>query len=218
MSTCNSTLQRSRAMTLIGSSAHTYYTIPRLGKPENNVLLLLIWNTLVFCPFKGLSDWTHSKDFWNLYKQLAEEFQVSQSVEQLALIMAPLMSRRRLRPDFLDYFDQPIRGSYLADLNTVLRSESLGNSGRVAEQMVFSLVRELSSSGDQFNDLIAFLETALDRELPPLHVFDGFNNRYLGLRMAGQPYQTAIEELSHVKVAELGGVDDLDWINVTLST
>lgn len=136
-------------------------------------------------PFKVLNEWAHSGDFWNLYKQLAEEFQGPQSVEQLALIMAALMICRRLLHDFLDHSDQPIKGSYLANLDTLLRGESLGNNGRVAEQMVLSLVRELYFFGDQFKDLIAFLETALDRERSPLHVFDGFNDRYLRLRMEG---------------------------------
>lgn len=212
MSTRNSPLHQSRAMTLIGSNAYTYHTIPQLRKLENNVLLLLIWSTL---SFNGLSEWAHSKDFWNLYKQLAQEFQHPQSVEQLALIMAALKSYRQLLPDFLDDFDEPIKGSYLADLNAFLHGELLGNSGRVAEQIVFSLVRELSSSRDQFNDLIAFLETALDCERPPLHVFDGFSDRYLRLRIEGHHHKTAIEVLSRVKVPELGGVDS-DWIDVTL--
>lgn len=212
-------------MTLIGSSVHTYLTIPQLRKPENNVLLLLTWSTLVFpCsimnyshPFKVLSEWAHSKDFWNLHKQLAEEFQDPQSVEQLALIMAALMICRRLLPDFLDHLDQPIKGSYLADLNALLRGESLGNSRRVAEQIVFSLVRELYSFGDQFKDLIVFLETALDQERSPLHVFDGFNDRYLRLRIERQPHKKAIEVLSSVKAPDLERDVDSEWIHVTHS-
>lgn len=129
--------------------------------------------------------------------------------------MTALMSYWRLFPNFLDNFDEPIKGSYLADLNAFLHGELLGNSGRVAEQIVFLLVRELSSSGDIFNDLIAFLETALDRERPPLHVFDGFSNWYLRLRIEGHHHKIAIEVLSRVKVPELGGVDS-DWIDVTL--
>lgn len=84
-------------------------------------------------PFEVLSKWAHSRDFWNLYQQLTEEFQGSQSVGQLALIMTTLMVCRRLLYNFLDHSDQPIKGSHLTDLDAILRGESLGNSGRVAE-------------------------------------------------------------------------------------
>jgi hypothetical protein len=46
---------------------------------------------------------------------------------------------------------------YLADLDTLLDRQSLGNSGAVAEQMVFSLVRVLRSSPtNQFEAHVAF--------------------------------------------------------------
>lgn len=122
-------------MTLIEISAHIYFTIFRLWKLKNNILLLLIWSLLVFPlsimdysrPLKVLSKWEYSEDFSNLYKKLAEEFQGHQSVEQLALIMVPLTICRRFLHNFLDHFDQPIKGIYLADLDAFLRGKSLRN-------------------------------------------------------------------------------------------
>ena len=95
-----------------------------------------------------LSECVNSADGWNLYKQLAEDFPGPQSVEQLALIRAALMNYRRLLPDLADQSDQAIKGSYLADLDALLRGHSPGSSRRVLEEMVFVLVRVLSSLVD----------------------------------------------------------------------
>lgn len=99
-------------------------------------------------------------------------------MEQLALIMAVLMSCQQLLPNFSEYIDQPIKGSYLVDLHAFLYDVLPKTRGRIAEKIVFLLVRELSSSTNQFNDLIAFLKTALDYKSPPLYVLDGFTNGY----------------------------------------
>lgn len=90
--------------------------------------------------------------------------------------MATLMSYRQFLLDFLDNFDEPIKDSYLVNLNIFLYGKLLRNSGIVIEQIVFLLVRELSSFRDQFNDLIAFLKTVLNYKYFPLHVFDRFSN------------------------------------------
>jgi hypothetical protein len=80
--------------------------------------------------------------------------------------------------------------------------------------MVFALVRVLHSSVDQYKDIITFLETTLDREPPLLQVFNGFSDQYLYRRINGQPYEAARVELSHIKMPELRGDDDQDWVNV----
>jgi hypothetical protein len=129
--------------------------------------------------------------------------------------MAALINYRRLLPDLLDDSHKPINGSYLADLDALFRGYSLGNSGRVAEQMVFALVRALHSFVDQYEDIITFLETTLDRERPLLQVFDGFSDQYLRRRINGQSHEAARVELSRIKMPELRGDDDQDWVNVT---
>ena len=161
-----------------------------------------------------LREWAGSEDGQNLYKQLTRDIQDSQSVEQLALIMAALMNYRRLFPDVLDHCDQLINDSYLADLDAHFRGCLLGNSGRVAERMVFALLWVLYIFASQHEVLITFLETALDRERPLLHLFDGFSDHYLRLRIKYQCHNTAKAELSGVKMPKLGGDDDPDWVNI----
>ena len=203
-------------MTLMGGSAHIYHTIPPLEKPGNNTLLLLSWSTMVSGrQLDVLREWAKSENGWNLYKQLTRDVQDLQSVEQLTLTMTALMTYRRLHPDVLDHSHKPINGSYLADLDALFRGYPLGNSGRVAQQMGFALIRVLQSFVDQYGDITTFLETKLDRERPLLHVFDGFSDQYLLRRISGQSHEAARVDLSHIKMPELRGDDDQDWVIVT---
>jgi len=146
-------------------------------------------------------------------------------MEQLALTLTAFMSYRRLNPDSLDYYDQPIKGCYLADLNALLCGHALGNSGVVSEKMVFSLVRVLHSFKNQFKDLIKFLEIALDRQISVLDAFDGFSDQYWSRRIKrkikGQSYETAMQshetamaELSDLKMPEAREDDHPDWVTV----
>jgi hypothetical protein len=134
-------------------------------------------------------------------------------VEQLALNMAALMNYRRLCPDFSDDTDQPITGSYLVDLDTLFHGHSLGNSGRVAEQIVFAFIRVLRCM-DQYENLVLFLETVLDRKPPLLHFLDGLADQYLRRKIHGQTHKTAFEtvteEVSHLKMPELRRDTDSD--------
>jgi hypothetical protein len=205
-------------MILILSSTHTYRTIPPLQRPGNNTLLLLTWSTVVSDrQLDVLREWASSEN--GLYKQLIRDFRDPQNAEQLVLIMAALMSYRRLLPDLSDDSDRPIRGSYLADLDALLNGCSLGNSGIIAQRMVFSLIRVFRSSGNQFEELTTFLETVLDREPPLLHVFDGFCDQYWNRRIDSHTRHTheiAMVELSHLKMPELREDGDPDWVTVTL--
>ncbi len=176
----------------------------------------LLLTTMAFCgQLHFLQEWASSKDGRNLYMRLTSDAQDSQSVEQLALTMAVLMSYRRLFPDRLDHSDQPITGSYLADLDALFDGYSLGNSGNVWEQMVFALIRMLRSFVDLYDDLIMFLETVLDLEPLLLHVFHGFSDQYLCRRIKGQPHEAAIVRLSAIGAPKLGWYDDSDWVSVT---
>lgn len=131
--------------------------------------------------------------------------------------MAALMNYRRLRPDFSDDTDQPITGSYLVDLDTLFHGHSLGNSGRVAEQMVFTFIRVLRCI-DYYENLVLFLETVLDRKPPLLHFFDGLADQYLRRKIHGQTHQTAFEtvteEVLYLKMPELRRDADSDWVHI----
>ena len=161
-----------------------------------------------------LSKWANSEDGWGLYKKLIRDVQDSQNVEQLTLTITAWAIYRRILPDRLDNTQQPIRGSFVADLDALLHGAALGNSGKVAERMAFALLCELYTSVDQFESLIRFLETVLDRENPPWHIFDGFSIEYLRLRIKGQPHEGAIAAISQIKMPELRQNNDLDDINV----
>jgi hypothetical protein len=187
----------------MANRTHTYLRIPELQKPENNVLLLLTWTEQAHHrPFKVLEEWAQSEDGCHLYQQMAREFQGHQLVAQLALHMAALMNYRRLHPDHLDASNKPITDSYIADLDALLGGTLLGNSGRVAEQMVFALVRTLRSLDGAFEDLTTFLETTLNRDQPPLHAFDGFSDEYVRWRIDGLPQEAAM-----IMLLELRGKD-----------
>lgn len=198
------------------SRQYTYGQFPPLDRPENNVLLLLTWSTQISSwsqqerrrPLEVLKEWAQSQQGWNVYVRLAADFQGCQSVTQLALIMAAMMNYRRLYPDSSDHSEQPITGSYIADLDALLGGAQLGNSGRVAERMVFALARELWSLGEDFEDLGTFLETILDREHPPLHVSEGFCDEYIRLRRRGLLHDSAITELAGISLPELRGKDN----------
>lgn len=128
------------------------------------------------------------------------------------------MSCRQLLLNFSKYVDQLIKDSYLADLHAFLCDVLLKTNKKVTEQIVFLLVRELSSSGDHFNDLIAFLGTVLNWELPLLHDLNRFTNKYCCLRIKDEPHMTVIKELSRFNVLELGDISNSGWIDVGHST
>ena len=191
-------------------SAHTYQIIPSLQKPDNSMPMLLAYSSNIATQNKlgsgrqldVLQKLVNSEDGLSLHKSLIRDAQDPQSVEQLSLITIALMSYSRLLPDHQDHLEQPIKSSYLADLDAHFQGDSLGNSGRVAEQMVFALIRVLSTFGDQYEDLITFLVTALDRDPPLLHPLDGLSDQYLRCRIDRQTHRAAFDttmgELSHL--------------------
>jgi hypothetical protein len=74
-------------------------------------------------------------------------------------------------------------------------------NGKVAEQMIFALIRVLSTFGDQYMHLIVFLATALDRDPPLLHHLAGLSNQYWKWRIDRQTHGAASDivmgELPH---------------------
>jgi len=196
---------------------HMHRIIPSLSEPANNTLFLLSWSTMVSdAQLNVIREWATSENGQNLYKRLARDVQSRQSTEQLVLIIAALMQYRRLHPDLMDDCDQPISGSYVADLDAFLGGQSLGNSGKIAEQMIFALVRVLGSFADQHKSLITFLETALDRHPPLLHVFDAFSDQYWYGRISGQTHEAAMKRLLSVQMPGLESNDDEGWTTIAI--
>ena len=186
------------------------------------MLLLITWSTMLSNSsmdlsrqFAFLREWEHSEEGQERFRQLVRDVQDSQSVEQLALNMAALMIYLRIRPDPLDGTEGPITGSYLLDLDALFRVDSLANSGRAAEQMVFALVRVLRCR-DQYEQLAVFLETVLNRESPLLHFLDGLADQYMRRRILCRSHKTAfdtvMEEVSHLNVPRFSRDTDSDWV------
>jgi len=118
--TCNPPYYECRRVTLMGASEHTYHRCPSLRKPENNILLLLTWSSMIHGrPLRVLSEWASSGDTSNLCQRLVVDFQNSQEPEQLVLILATLLCHGRLLPYTSDDTVQPINGCYLADLDVL---------------------------------------------------------------------------------------------------
>ena len=136
-------------------------------------------------------------------------------MEQFVLIIIALINYRRLRPDILDDFDQPINNSYLADLDTLIRGNSPGNSGRIAEYIVLALVKVFQSFGDKFEGISSFAQQVFVREPPLLHFFAGFSDQYMRRRIKGQNHDTARKALPYIVVPETVQQDnDPDWVIV----
>lgn len=161
----------------MGASEHTYHRCPSLRKPENNILLLLTWSSMIHGrPLRILSEWASSGDTSNLCQRLVADFRNSQEPEQLALILAALLCHGRLLPYTSEDIVQPINGCYLADLDVLLSGKSLSNQRTVFERIGFSFLRVLATLGDKYKDMVQLLAVALDKDPPFLELFDGLTD------------------------------------------
>jgi len=188
----------------MGASEHTYHRCPSLRKPENNILLLLTWSSMIHGrPLRVLSEWASSGDTSNLCQRLVVDFQNSQEPEQLVLILATLLCHGRLLPYTSDDTVQPINGCYLADLDVLLSGKSLSNQRTVFERIGFSFLRVLTTVGDEHKDMIQLLATALDKDPPLLEPFDGLTDQYVAQRIKSRlPHLSARKEVKGLRLIE----------------
>lgn len=172
------------SMILTGDSAHTYHQQPSLDIPENSILLLLTWSSMVNGQLpRVLSEWAFSDNGLSLYQRLMRDIQNSQTKEQLALNLAALLCHKRLLPQGPNDTVQPTNGSYLADFDAVMNGEPLSNERVVFERMLFSFLRVLDTFIEDCQDIRQFLATVLDTAPPLLEPFDGFSDQYLVRRI-----------------------------------
>ena len=160
---------------------------------------------------------------------MVQDFQNSQTIEQLGLVIAAFIGYRRLVPDLSDHFDQPIKDSYLADLDANLHGERLENTGAVTKRMAFAFVRVLRTYGDTYEDLVVFLETMYDTDPPVQHVFDGLSDEYFSRRTGPSmsspdkcldhktAYKNVVAKSSRLKLPRLHEETNGDWIFVKSS-
>jgi hypothetical protein len=82
--------------------------------------------------------------------------------------------------------------------------------------MVFSLARVLETLGDDFQEMVQFLLTVVDRDQPLLNPCDGLSERYWQYRVKGSPHDNAFEFARFPKLfTEASDSDseiDDDWV------
>lgn len=138
---------------------------------------------------------------------MIQDFQDSQNVAQLSLTITSLVVYRRLLPDERDHLDDPIDANHLFDLDDLFYDISRGNSGRVAEQMVFALGRVLPRFSTHYAVFTTVLQNTLDEQSPLLCFYAEYSDRYLHLRIEGYSHKTAISKLLPKSQARRDEVD-----------
>ncbi len=204
-------------------SEQIYHQRSFLRKPENNVLLLLTWSSIAHGhPLQVLSEWANSVDGSKLYQQLLENLRSSQSVEQLALILAALVCHQRLLPYTSNDTAQPVKGGYLADLNFLLNGQDLSNTRMIFEKMGFSYLRVLDTFEDMYEDMVQLLAVSVHKEASLLERLDGLSDRYWAKRATDRlDHRTAYDEEGGFTLIEKLPASDIDsceeWCWITRS-
>lgn len=179
---------------LTEDSEHTYRRFPSLRKQENNLLVLLSWSSKYHGQtLEVLSDWIKSEHSLHLYQQLIEDLWLEQTPEEFALNLAALLCRERLLPYAMDDTAQPIKGSYLADLDAILNGQDISNRRTVFEQMILSLLRVLYTLEDT-EDIRQFLAEVLDKESSLLDFLDGVSDQYCARKVRAHTHNRAFED------------------------
>lgn len=192
----------------------TYRRFRSFDIPGNNILLLLTWtSTASGQPLEVFSEWASSGQSLGLYQRLIRDFQDPQTTEQLGLIVIALLCRERLLPYSSKEITEPIRGSYLADLNALLQGQSLSNKRTVFERMACSFIRVLPTFGDKYADIISLFATTLDTDAPLLERFDGLTDQYVAARMGKDKltHRSAWEGVGGLSLMETIRVHEMEW-------
>lgn len=136
-------------------SEQIYHQRSFLQKSENNVLLLLIWSSIVHDQsLRVLSEWASSVDDLKLYQQLVENLRNSQRIEQLALILAVLVCHQRLLSYTLNDTAQLVKDDYLIDLDFLLNDQLLSIRRMIFERMSFSFLQVLDIFENEYENMI----------------------------------------------------------------
>ena len=89
----------------------------------------------------------------------------------------------------MDDTAQPIRGSYLAALDTILNGQDISNRRTVLEQLILSLLRVLYTLDDDSKNIYRFLCDILDKGPSLLQPLDGVSDQYCARRIRGHKPQ-----------------------------
>lgn len=142
-------------------------------------------------------------------------------------MLAALLCHERLLPSIKNNAIHPIRASYLADFDAILKGEDSGNTRMVLEQMMFSFMRVLPTLQKENSEyMMQFFADGLE-EPPVLDLLDGVGDYYLVKRIRDkldheQAYKKASQKLAK-RVEVSGGpspqpeADDFELLSVQLS-
>lgn len=182
----------SRAIQIIVKRLYIYDEMPHVNKVKTDPLLFLTYADQVTENERDVVvSWVQDQAGSSLYERLVADFQRQQCTEQLALVMAALVSYRKINPDLNDDKAGP---PYLADLRDFLHGEPLTNSGRIIEEMASALVTRLECDALANHNLIPLLTSSLSPDRSPSHPANSLSVEYMGLRTGAW----SSEELSHL--------------------
>ena len=204
-------------------SEQIYHQRSSLRKPENNVLLLLTWSSIVHGqPLRVLSEWASSVDGLKLYQQLVEDLRNSQRTEQLALILAALVCHQQLLPYTSNDTAQSVKGDYLTDLDFLLNDQLLSNRRMIFERMGFSFLRVLDTFENEYENMIQLLAVSVDKKAFLLKRFDEFSDQYWARRARNRlAHSRAYEEegaLILIETSTASGIDDgQEWFLIAFN-
>lgn len=204
---------------LLENRDKTYEKFPSLREPGNDVMLLLIWSSAFLDDdVYVLRMWASSEEGKAVSERWIQDFQDPQSKGQLILVISAIALYVRLLSDgkVSVGVEQPIKGSYLADLDANLKGLSSQNSERVWEHVLQSLMRVFRGLqlGRHVLDLLALIDNAFESNCQS-HMFDGWLDVYLRLRIEGRDHDIACAEfLENIGKFDIGS--GLGWTLVEI--
>lgn len=180
----------------------------RLESHRNDDLLFLTWAVqLPKTELKVVKNWANSIRSQNFHLQLATSSKKRQSMEQLTLVTAAIISFLMLMPESksasLNKIRSPFHDSYLRDFEAILNGHDLPNAKIVGQRMIHSLARVLSTTKD--TNLTELIAGVLETSPPLLHALDGQSDQYFYYRFQRLPHETAMAAvLNNASEAALG--------------
>lgn len=164
------------------NEARTYWSQiyrqqPSLNKPDNNVLLVLIWSSNAGDISLKFRKWADSDDALHLRRRLLKDAQKSQSIEQFTLTLAALRCLYRLAP-YSPGTTQSTKGCFLEDFDALLTGKRLINECIVLEHMILSLCKALDTLGGDYQDIRGLLNAVLDTGTIALKHLGGISVQY----------------------------------------
>lgn len=155
-----------------------YSEISILRSPTNTILFLLCSiDDLPDPQVRSLRSWARSDNGFRLYTRLIRNIRVDQTVEQLTLNIVGAWRLLQSLPYYQAAATGTVQRSHLVDFDFLLTGQWLGNGQAVFSQMIRSLQRVLTSTG-QYPNLLPILAIN-DTYHSLLYQEDGLTDQYV---------------------------------------